>query len=199
MLPRMLTNLAQRKEGDMTRVPILTENDLPENEKQFYTKIQAKRDHVAPPFAALLNTPELAAQVAAIGEMLRYVSPSISSTLREAVTLTIAKNLKCQYIWTHHVESALQAGLDDKTIAAIRDQATPNLLNDEIQVFVEFTNQLLVHKLISQETFSEVETHLGKKGTVDLIIMIGYYATLSYAINALEIELEEGIKPLLPE
>lgn len=183
----------------MPRVPILTENDLPEKEKQFYTKIKAKRDHVAPPFAALLNTPELAAQVASIGEMLRYVSPTISNKIRETVTLSVARSLKCQYIWTHHVESALQAGLDDKTIVAIRDQTTTNLPSGETQSFIEFTNQLLLHKHISQETFAEVEEILGRKGTVDLILMIGYYATLSYAINALEIELEEGINPLLPE
>jgi 4-carboxymuconolactone decarboxylase len=183
----------------MTRVPMLTEADLSAEQKKFYAQIKAKRDHVAPPFAALLHTPELAAQVASIGEMLRYVSPSISSTVREVVTLTVAKNLNCQYIWTHHVESALQAGLDDTTIAIIRDQTATNSTSNKIQIFIDFTNQLLLQKRISQETYVKVEDTLGRKGTVDLILMIGYYATLSYAINALEIQLEEGIIPLLPE
>ena len=48
-------------------------------------------------------------------------------------------------------------------------------------------------------TYSAVEHLLGLQGVTDLVVTIGYYAMLCYAINALDVELEDGVEPLLPE
>ena len=105
----------------MTRVPYLTRDDLPSDKRDLYDQVAAHRGHVARPFAALLNSPEVASRVAMIGEQLRYVSTTLSSDAREIVTLTTARILKCQYVWTHHCDSARQAGVREEVVEAIRE------------------------------------------------------------------------------
>jgi 4-carboxymuconolactone decarboxylase len=179
-------------------VPFLTREDLPPNKQELYDQIAAYRGHVARPFAALLNSPEAASKVAMLGEQLRYVSTTISSDAREIITLTTARVLKCQYVWTHHCDSARQAGVREEVIEAIREGGPPRRLLPKESVFLHFTRELLEDKRVRDATYGAVEHLLGQQGAVDLIVTIGYYAMLCLAVNALEIELEEGVVPLLP-
>ncbi len=182
----------------MSRVPYLTRDDLPPDKRDLYDQIAAHRGHVARPFEALLNSPDVASRVAMIGEQLRYVSPTISSDVREIVTLTTARILKCQYVWTHHCDSARQAGVREEVVEAIRDGASPRRLLPKEGVFVQFTLELLEDKRVRDATYSAIEHLLGRQGAVELIVLVGYYSMLCLAINALEIDLEEGVAPLLP-
>ena len=181
----------------MTRVPLITKEDLPQERHSLYDEIAAHRGHVARPFAALLNSPYVAAKVAMVGDQLRYVSPSISSDVREIATLTTAKALNCQYIWTHHSNSAKQTGIRDEVVEAIREGGRPRGLLPKESVYIQFTQELLDDKKIRDATYSAVEHLLGQQATVDLVVTIGYYAMLCLAINALDIDLEENVAPNL--
>jgi 4-carboxymuconolactone decarboxylase len=182
----------------LPRVPFLIREDLPTDKQELYDQIAAHRGHVARPFAALLNSPEAASRVAMLGEQLRYVSPTISSEVREIITLTTARIMKCQYIWTHHCDSAKEAGVREEVIEAIKEGGPPRRLLPKESVFLQFTRELLEDKRVRDATYSAVEHLLGRQGAVDLIVTIGYYAMLCLAVNALEVDLEEGMIPLLP-
>ena len=175
----------------MARVPFLTREDLPPDKQELYDQIATSRGHVARPFAALLNSPEAASSVAMLGEQIRYVSPSISPDVREIITLATARVLKCEYIWTHHCDSAKEAGVREEVVEAIREDGPPRRLLPKESVFLQFTRELLEDKRVRDATYSAVEHLLGQQGTIVLIVTIGYYAMLCLAINALEIDLEE--------
>ena len=181
----------------MPRVPLITKEDLPQDKHGLYDQMAAYRGHVAEPFAALLNSPDVASSVAMVGEQLRYVSPSISSEVREIITLTTAKVLKCQYIWTHHCYSAKQVGVRDEVVEVIRKGGPPRGLLPKESVFIQFTQELLEDKQVRDATYGAVEHLLGRQAVVDLIVTIGYYTMLCLAINALHVNLEEGVVPNL--
>lgn len=181
----------------MARVPYVAKEDLALNKRQLYDQIASHRGHVARPFGALLNSPDIAAKVAAMGEQLRYADSPVPPQVREIVTLTTARELSCQYIWTHHVASARESGVRDEVVEVIHDGAPTRRLLPKEGVFVQFTRELLKDRKVRDATFSAVEHLLGKQGTVDLVATIGYYALLCYAIAALGVELEEGVEPLL--
>ena len=182
----------------MARVPILTKEDLPPDKQELHDQIAAYRGHVPKPYAALLNSPEVASRVAMLGDQLRYLSTTISTDVREIITLTTARILKCQYVWTHHCDSAKQAGVREEVVESIRQGGPLRGLLPKESVFVQFTRELLEDKRVRDATYSAVEHLLGQQGVVDLILTIGYYDMLCLAVNALEIELEEGVTPLLP-
>ena len=183
----------------MARVPYLSRDDLPADNRPLYDEIASQRGHVARPFEALLNSPETAARIAAVGEQLRYAAATISAEVREIVTLTTALELRCDYVWTHHWESASQAGVRSEVLDALRDGAPPQRLLPKEGVFIQFAQELLREKRVRDATYSAVEHLLGRQGAVDLVLTIGYYALLCYAINGLDVELEEGVTPRLPE
>jgi len=180
------------------RVPYLTRDDLPADKQEIHDHIATRRGHLARPFSALLNSPDTASNVALLGDQLHYLSSTLSSEVREIITLTTARVFKCQYIWTHHVDSARQTGVRDEVVETIRVGGSPRRLLPKESIFIQFTLEILEDKRIRDATYGAVEHLLGQKGTIDLITTIGYYAMLCLAINALEIDLEEGIAPLLP-
>ena len=181
----------------MPRVPLITKEDLPQDKHSLYDQMAAYRGHVARPFAALLNSPDVASSVALVGEQLRYISPSIASEVREIITLTTAKALQCQYIWTHHCHSARQVGVRNEVVEAIRQGGRPRGLLPKESVFIQFTQELLEDKQVRDATYGAVEHLLGGQAVVDLVVTIGYYTMLCLAINALQVNLEEGVAPNL--
>lgn len=182
----------------MSRVPFLTRDDLPPDKRDLYDQVAARRGHVARPFEALLNSPDVASRVAMVGEQLRYVSTTLPADVMEIVTLTTARALNCQYVWTHHCDSARQAGVRDEVIDAIREGSSPRRMIPKEGVFVQFTRELLEDKRVRDTTYSAVDHLLGQQGAVDLVVTIGYYSMLCLAINALDVGLEDGVEPLLP-
>ena len=179
----------------MPRVPLLNRDDLPEGKQELHDQIAKNRGHVASPFAALLNSPEVASKISMLGQQLRYVSPLIASETREIITLTTARAMKCQYLWTHHRNTATQSGVREEVVEAIREGGRPRRLLPKESVFIQFTQELLENKQIDGATFTAVEHLLGQQAVIDLIVTIGYYGMLCLAINALEVDLEEGVVP----
>ena len=183
----------------MSRVPYLSREDLSEGKGAIYDRIASQRGHVARPFAALLNSPDLAGRVAAVGEQVRFHSPALPDEVREIATLTTARELDCQYEWSRHVPWAQAAGVRDEVVSAIRDGTSLRRLLPKEAVFVQFTQELLRDKKVRDTTYSAVEHLVGSQGTVDLVVIIAYYALLGYTMAALGVELEPEFPPLLPQ
>ena len=56
-----------------------------------------------------------------------------------------------------------------------------------MRVIVQFTLELLRQHRITDATFQAVQQKLGDAGVIDLLILIGYYGSLSHALSALEV------------
>lgn len=175
----------------MARMPFLTREDLPPDKQELYDQVAITyRGHVPRHFSVLLNSPEAASSVAMLGERIRYGSPTIPAAVKEIIILTTARVFECEYVWTHHCDSAKKAGVREEVVEAIRKGGPPRRLLPKEGVFLQFTRELLERKRVRDATYSGVEHLLGKQGTIDLIMAIGYFTMICLAINALEIDLE---------
>lgn len=183
----------------MSRVAYITREDLPEGKRTIHDQIASHRGDVARPFQALLNSPDLAGKVAAVGEHVRFQLSTLTDEIREIVTLTTARELDCQYEWSRHVPWAQAAGVRDEVVDAIRDGTPLRRLLPKEAVFVQFTQELLRDRKVRDTTYSAVEHLVGTQGTVDMVVVIAYYALLGYTMAALEVELEPEFPPLLPQ
>ncbi|MSQ22852.1 MAG: carboxymuconolactone decarboxylase family protein [Dehalococcoidia bacterium] len=176
----------------MVRVPYLSKEDLPPEKRAIYDQMTSQRGRLPRPFAVLLHSPELTGKVAAIGEYLRYDSPALPAEVREIATLATAHHLDCGYVWGQHVRLAKEAGVREEAIKLIEDGAPPRRLLPKEGVFVQYTQELLGNRRVSDATHSAVEHLLGRQGVIDLVVTIGYYALLCYVSAALEVEPEEA-------
>ena len=77
--------------------------------------------------------------------------------------------------------------MDEVTIQAMRECRAPQGLAPEDAIIVQFTLELLRQHRITDATYQAVQQRLGDAGVIDLLLLIGYYGSLSHALSALEV------------
>lgn len=180
----------------MARVPYLKREELSAAGQSAYDRISAARGgHVSTAFRALLHSPELAGRIGDVGTLVRSVS-TIPPDTRETTILAVAREIRCQYEFTHHVPLAQAAGVRDLVIDGIKARSTKGMIPKE-SVYVDYSKQVLGGR-VNDPTFTAIEHLLGRQGAVDLTLLIGYYGMMGSAMMALGVDLEEGTEPLMP-
>ena len=180
----------------MARVPYITRDDLSTDEQRHHDGIIDPRGgRLAAVFSLLLNSPEMAALVGEVGAYARFRS-HIPDDAREIAIITTARELGCQYEFTHHVPIGLKAGVRDVVIEAITAGNTRGLIPQE-SVYIDYTKQI-IERRVNDATYTAVEHLLGPKGAVEITAVVGYYTMLGLSMMALGVELEDGVEPLLP-
>jgi len=182
----------------MSRLPNLTLDDLPLHHRTRIEEAARPVGGVRPPWQVLLHSPEAAARYLDLTNYFREHSVLTVQT-RELVTLATAREWNSQYIWTAHEQPARKVGVSDHTICAIRDRQTLNGLPTEDIKFIRYTQELLQNRRVADDTFHAIEELLGSQGVVELTILIGYYTMQAHTIAALEVNLAQGTRPLLPD
>ncbi|MDP6454005.1 MAG: carboxymuconolactone decarboxylase family protein [SAR202 cluster bacterium] len=179
----------------MARLPYQDREDLPESALPIYDRIAETRGSVEPnipmpnSFRALLNSPPAAEVVGALGEFLRF-NTSLDPVIREIAIISVARQTNSDYEWAHHEPVAREVGVSDQVIEAIRTNRAPMGVPAKVGIFAQAAKELVNDGTLSDKTFQAVEHLLGPQGTVELVVLIGYYAMLSTALTALGIEVE---------
>jgi 4-carboxymuconolactone decarboxylase len=182
----------------MARVPYQDRENLPESAQKIYDRIAETRGSVEPntpmpnSFRALLNSPPAAEAVGALGEFLRF-NTSLAPQIREIAIISVARQTNSDYEWAHHEPIAREVGVTDQVIEAIRTNRAPMGVPAKDGIFAQAAKELVNDGTLTDRTFQAVDHLLGPQGTVDLVVLIGYYAMLATALTALGIEIEPGL------
>jgi 4-carboxymuconolactone decarboxylase len=176
----------------MARVPFAKREDLPPAGQQIWDEIESSRGGVARNYAALLNNPEAAGKLATLGGYVRFETP-LESRVKALVILTAAREANGHYVWTVNQRGAGEAGLTGAIIAAIREFRAPVGLDPGDAEVVQFVLELLRQHRVSGATFEALRSRLGDAGVIDVLAVAGYYHTLAHCLQALEVELPEGM------
>ena len=170
----------------MARVRSLEREDLPAEHQHVYDDIAGSRGRVQPNFKALLNNPLATSRMAALGGYVRFETP-LSPRVKALAVLATARENDGDYVWTANLPQARDAGVDEETIKAMRERRAPQGLAPEDALIVQFTLELLRQHRITDVTFQAVQHSLGDAGVIDLLILIGYYGSLSHTLSDLEV------------
>ncbi|WP_454829806.1 carboxymuconolactone decarboxylase family protein [Paraburkholderia xenovorans] len=174
------------------RIADLDPDQLSEEQKVIYDTIaNGPRKGVRGPLAVWLHRPGLARTAQALGQYCRYET-SLEPRLSELAILILGRYWSAGYEWAAHKPIALNAGLSEAVVNAIRDGQAPAFdQHDEAAVYAFLTELLRNHK-VSPSVFAFAESMLGKDGVVDLTGIAGYYTLISMTINVFEIPVPEG-------
>lgn len=181
----------------MPRVPTPGKQDLPEDKREIYDEIVESRGSIVGPFSVLLNSPETARRAAHLGAYIRFES-TLPPAVRELVILVAGREADCQFEWTYHEPMARDAGVSDAAITAIRDRQDLSTLGTDESAPAQYCRELIRNKRVSDETFQKAHQQLGDQGVTELTATLGYYTMLACVLNAMEVEPEADVKPLLP-
>lgn len=157
------------------------------------------RRGVKGPFIPLLRSPELLARLQKVGEYLRFES-ALPRRVNELVTLVVARAWSQHFEWFAHVPLALQAGASPETIDALREARRPPGMAREEEVAYDFATELLRTRGVSDASYQACVEAFGERGVVDLVGLVGYFATVSMVLNVAHTPPERAadVAPLPP-
>jgi 4-carboxymuconolactone decarboxylase len=180
------------------RLPLLKREDLDDYGKAVYDEMAALGGNPAP---LRLYSPKLAKPMAEAHHYLKYDS-GLGDRLTEIAVLTTAREQNNQYEWTQwelhgrkpgdarHVESAI--------IDIIKYEKPVVGLGEKETAIITYGRELFGQRKVSSETFANVLHLFGPRGTVDLTELMALYDATGVELNAFDMQLQAGQKPLLP-
>jgi len=145
------------------------------------------RGGLAGPFWLWLRSPELADRAQKLGEFVRF-NTSLPPRLFELAVLVTAQQWKAQFEWYAHAPLAKKAGLGDDIIAAIKKGTRPKFAKADEAAVYEFAAELYARKRVGDATYAAAKSHIGERGVVELVGVLGYYALVSMTLNTFGIE-----------
>ena len=185
----------------MARLGMVERDTLPEGERRFHDAVKAiRRRPISGPFIVTMNSsPDLAARFAHLGHYFHARGQAdesiVSIRVRAFISLIGSRALDCPYEWAAWVNWALEAGVPQETVDAIREGREPARLTSEETLVTEFCTQMISgNHRVSDATFKAALDHFGAQGLVELVVTLAYFAMIALPLNAFEIEMSAAQK-----
>ena len=154
------------------------------------------RGEVRGPFIALIHNPELARRMQQLGEHLRWKSKLPASLLELAVLIT-AREWNCQHEWYMHEKLARKAGLEPRVFEAVAQGKQPQGMSFDEALVYSFCKQAHQTGRVDDETFAAARGRFGLDGTLELLVLNGYYSTMAMVLNTAGMPLPDNAAPPL--
>jgi len=182
-----------------SRLPLVQRGELDANGQRVYDQFNPK-DQATPrlgPTAALLYSPEVAEPFEKLNDAERKTTAG--THYFEICTLIAAREFDQQYVWSAHELNAQRAGVEQRIIAAIKFDRGVEDLPEKDAVLIRFGRDLFRAHKVSSPLYAQMVELFGKRGLVELTVILGDYAMTSLVLNAVDQQLPPGRKALLPE
>jgi alkylhydroperoxidase family enzyme len=115
----------------------------------------------------------------------------LDARARELAILRTAHNSGCAYEWTHHVRIGKDAGLTDAEVAALAGPAGGHPWAPEDRMIVAAADELHATSTIGDALWGQLAGRFDERELIELVMLIGHYRMLAYALNAMHVQLEE--------
>ena len=149
-------------------------------------RIRGARGRVSPLYQVLLNSPRLAAGWEHLFTVIRQQT-SVPARLRELVILRIAVLNGASYEFEAHVPHALQAGMAQDAVEALRRGEVKNLSDAESTV-LRYTDAMTRDIRVPDALFDELSRRFDAKTLVELTATIAGYNMVSRFLAAMHID-----------
>ncbi|GAA4393384.1 carboxymuconolactone decarboxylase family protein [Actinomadura sp. NPDC048032] len=162
-------------------------------EEEWDDVVRAVTDTIGPlnVITTLARHPELFRSWIGFGSML-LMNGTLGARDRELAILRTAHHRSCAYEWDHHRRVALDAGLTEDEIAALREDPDRHGWSDDDRMVLAAADELHERGTISDAAWTELATRFGERELIELVMLIGHYHMVAFALNALRVQNEDG-------
>ena len=183
------------------RLPLPQREALDDAGRQIYDRLADPRGGslrgLRGPGGITLHSPELARLTRPLNQYLRYGS-GLSGRVRELAILVTARECDSQFEWAAHEEEARREGLPDQTIEIVRHRGDLAGIAEPDAAVIAFGREIFGARAVSAETFARCLALFGNRQLVDLVALMGNYASTAALLAAFEMRLDPGVEPPLP-
>jgi 4-carboxymuconolactone decarboxylase len=180
------------------RLPVLTEEEMDQRQRELAARIAGRRGAVRGPFRVWLHSPEMCERAESLGAFARF-DCSLPRHLRELALLLAARNWDAQYSWNAHVRQAVEAGIPEAAVEAIAEKREAVFDNEADQAFYRLCREILEDHFVTDATFAAARRHFGDKGLVDTVGALGNFTMLGMCLNTFQVDLQADREPPFPD
>jgi 4-carboxymuconolactone decarboxylase len=171
----------------MTRIPVLSRDEMDENQQAVHDRIVQRNARVgvgpAIGYAYSAEVWRLHNESSA-----HLLDCSLTPAQVRIISLTTVRHWNAAYPWSAQAKTALSAGLDPAVIEAINDGAQPEFDNAADAAVYAATREFLATGTLSDDGFKTAEAALGHKRLVELVGAIGHFCTTAMVANLVGVE-----------
>jgi 4-carboxymuconolactone decarboxylase len=177
------------------RLPLVKREDLDEDgRKLFDSHTDPKGGTIRGlkgPGGIGLHSPTLSRLTRPVGRYLRFEAPE-SPRIRETAILITARECDSRFEWAAHEPEALSVGVPQEVIDVIKHKKPTTGLDETDQIVIELGREAIGKRKVSSQTFARALKRFGRKGLVDLVALMGNYASTSILLTVFDMQLDDG-------
>jgi 4-carboxymuconolactone decarboxylase len=183
-----------------SRLPLLKREDLDEAGQRAYDHASAPGRTIVglrgPAGIHLYSTGTVGAHTT-MNQYLRF-DAGFDPKVREVAIMTVARQLDSQFEWAAHEPEALQVGVPAEVVDIIKNRKSTQGIDETYAAIIEFGRQMLGgnHK-VDSSTFARIKAIFGPNKLVQLVLLMGNYASTAMLLAAVDVQVPTG-KPQLP-
>jgi 4-carboxymuconolactone decarboxylase len=184
------------------RLPLPKREDMDDYGKKVYDEWAAGLQLASINRAPLrLYSPKLAEPLGAAHHYVKYES-GLGIRLTEVAVLVATRETDCQFEWTQWETHGHNPGdpryIEPALVDIIKYDKPVAGLGEKESVIIDFGRELFDQRKVSSETFARALHLFGPRGTVDLTELMALYSQTAAELNAFDMQMQPGQKPLLP-
>lgn len=146
-------------------------------------------------FRALLHRPALAGGISSLLLSL-LAGGALDRRLRELAIMRIAWERACGYEWAQHWRIALDAGVPEDELLAMRDGRP---IGEPADLVLRATAECLGDGRVAATTMAELGEHLGTEATVELLGVIGAWDMVAMLLRSMEVPFDDDLATWPPD
>jgi 4-carboxymuconolactone decarboxylase len=149
------------------------------------------------PGGIMLHSPELSRRARPLNRYLRHEA-GLGGRVRELAILTTARELDSQFEWAAHEPEAVAEGVSQEIIDIIKHRKNTSGLNEADAIVIELGREIFGARRVASATFARAVQQFGRRALVDLVALMGNYASTAALLTAFDMQLDPGQPPPLP-
>ena len=175
-----------RTEGTASRLPDPTPENAPETAAAFEA-VAKSRGWVSNLLRSLGHAPEGLARYQAMGHYGRYGNV-LSERQRELVIVIVGRTIP--YAWAHHAPLALDCGVSEAELAAIKAGRTPQGMSASDTALCDFTFALATLAGVPEPIWTALTAEFDVRAITDIALLGSYYLSAGALIMSLGVKVE---------
>ena len=182
----------------MARVDPLPLDRLNADQRALYDSIAATgRSAARGPFSVLIRSPAIAERFADLVTIF-HSETAMKMALKELAILTIARLHTAQYEWYAHEKRALDAGVSEAAVEALRHGRTPDFDDPEQALVYALTTEIIETRDLSDDTYGRAVAAWGEDAVIELMSQIATYVAIALFLVVYQVGPPDGKPDPLP-
>ena len=174
------------------RIPVLPEDQRSERQRELLAP-STRNGRTYNVLATVVRHPDLLERWSAFAGHVLGPTSTLSARDREILILRIGWLNRSEYEFGQHVLFARRAGLTDEEIERVKEGAAAPGWTAHEATLLRAADDLHQGGKVSDDTWRALAERYDEKQLLDVVFTVGQYNLVSWALNSIGVELDEGV------